>query len=310
VFFGGFVGRRSEQRIAIRVPILVHGKDSRGASFAITAQAHDITATGASLNGLKGIADVGSKIEIEYQGRKACYRIQWIGKIGTPRAGHAGVKCLEPGNYIWGVPLAEWAADTYDPQDAAPPSAALAVPISEYLTPPAPQTERRRFPRVSCRIEASVADEGNSMRLPVKVTDISLGGCYVEMLSPLPEGSPVEMILDSAHGTLHARGKVLVSQTGMGMSVAFSAISPEDFERLREIAPPAQASERERLKPRQPAAVPAAPPNGAHGGKRASQLAPTTQEVLEAILRVLLRKGIVSEEELAEEFEKLIVAKT
>jgi hypothetical protein len=85
------VGRRSEQRIALRVPIVVRGKDSRGSPFTITAQTHDITATGASLNGLKGIADVGSKIEIEYQGRKAMYRVQWIGKVGTPRSGHAAL---------------------------------------------------------------------------------------------------------------------------------------------------------------------------------------------------------------------------
>ncbi len=307
------MGRRSEQRIAMRVAILVHGKDAGGAPFTITAQTHDITATGASLNGLKGIADVGSKIEIEYQGRKAWYRIQWIGKIGTPRAGQAGVKCLEPGNYIWGVPLAEWVADTYDPQNALPTPAAPAVPISEYLSPPPPPAERRRFPRVSCRIEASVADEGGSTRLPVKVTDISLGGCYVDMLSPLPTGSPIEIALETGQGILHARGKVVVSQLGMGMSVVFTGISPEDFEKLREIAPPASlAEESERLKPPLPAAAPApaARSNGAGSAKRVSQITPTTQEVLEAILRILLRKGIVNEEELAEEFEKLIVAKS
>jgi hypothetical protein len=121
--FGGFVGRRSEQRIALRVPILVRGKDSRGSPFIVSAQTNDITATGASLNGLKGIADVGSKIEIEYQGRKAMYRIQWIGKVGTPRSGQAGVKCLEPGNYIWGIPLAEWAHDTFGSRPGRPAEA-------------------------------------------------------------------------------------------------------------------------------------------------------------------------------------------
>jgi hypothetical protein len=139
------VGRRSEQRIALRVPILVCGKDSRGTPFTITAQTHDINATGASLNGLKGIADVGSKIEIEYQGRKAMYRVQWIGQVGTPRSGHAGVKCLEPGNYIWGVPLTEWTPDTYDPDSPEPQKHAI-VPTIESLTNPPPNIERRRFP--------------------------------------------------------------------------------------------------------------------------------------------------------------------
>ena len=305
------MGRRSEQRIALRVPILVRGKDSRGTPFTITAQTHDITATGASLNGLKGIADVGSKIEIEYQGRKAMYRIQWIGKVGTPRSGHAGVKCLEPGNYIWGVPLAEWAPDIFDPdrEDARNLSAA---PASEYLTAPlSPQIERRRFPRVSCRIEANVVDELSAMNLPVKVTDVSVGGCYVEMLAPLPINSSVELTLDTAQGAIHARGKVIASQTGMGMGIAFTAIGPEDFEKLREIAPPLAAlSEKEHTKPLRAATLAAVPSNGARASKRALQVAPSTQEVLESILRILLRKGIVSEEELAEEFEKLITAKS
>ena len=283
------MGRRSEQRIALRVPILVRGKDGRGSPFVVNAHTHDITATGASLNGLKGIAEIGSKIEIEYQGRKAMFRIQWIGSIGTPRSGQAGVKCLEPGNYIWGVPLAEWAPDTYDPDHPSSPPA-LSSPRGDYVTHSEPRSERRRFPRVACRIEATVADVGSSTSLPVKVTDISLGGCYVEMLSPLPIDSAVEISLDTAQGTVQARGRVAVSQMGMGMSVAFSAISPEDFEKLREIAPPVAAPfERERSKPRsQPIPTPA-PSNGRGASQRSSQVAPTTQEVLEAILRILLR---------------------
>jgi hypothetical protein len=305
------VGRRSEQRIALRVPILVRGKDSRGTPFTISAQTHDVTATGASLNGLKGIAGIGSKIEIEYQGRKAMYRIQWIGKVGTPRSGHAGVKCLEPGNYIWGVPLAEWAPDMFDPEraDTQKPTA---VPPTEYLiVPTSPQIERRRFPRVSCRIEANVVDELSAMNLPVKVTDVSVGGCYVEMLAPLPVDSSVELTLDTSQGAIHATGKVIAAQTGMGMGIAFTAISPEDFEKLREIAPPvAPLSEKEHAKPRPAAPLSAIPSNGARASKRALQVVPSTQEVLESILRILLRKGIVSEEEMAEEFEKLIIAKS
>ena len=235
------MGRRSEQRIALRVPILVRGKDSRGSPFTITAQTHDITATGASLNGLKGIADVGSKIEIEYQGRKAMYRVQWIGQVGTPRSGHVGVKCLEPGNYIWGVPLAEWTPDTYDPDKAEPQKQAVVPPIESLIAPP-PNIERRRFPRVACRIEATVLDELSAMNLPVKVTDISFGGCYVEMLAPLPVNSSVELTLDTSQGAIHARGKVVAAQTGMGMGIAFTASQSGRFRKTSRDRPDGGAS--------------------------------------------------------------------
>jgi hypothetical protein len=126
----------------------------------------------------------------------------------------------------------------------------------------------------------------------------------VEMLAPLPVNSFVELTLDTSQGAIHARGKVVAAQTGMGMGIGFTTVSPDNFEKLREIAPTAEHRERER-----PSARPI-PSKGARAGKRVSQVAPSTQEVLESILRILLRKGIVSEEEMAEEFEKLIIAKS
>jgi hypothetical protein len=237
------------------------------------------------------------------------YRVQWIGRVGTPRSGHVGVKCLEPGNYIWGVPLAEWTPDTYDPDKVQPQNHAAVPPIECLIAPP-PNIERRRFPRVSCRIEATVLDELSAMNLPVKVTDISFGGCYVEMLAPLPVKSSVELTLDTSQGAIHARGKVVAAQTGMGMGIAFTAISPEDFEKLREVAPSAEHHREWKHSSPPTSAVATVPSNGARRSKRASQVAPSTQEVLESILRILLRKGIVSEEEMAEEFEKLITSKS
>lgn len=300
------MGRRSEQRIAMRVPVLVRGKDSRGSPFVVNAQTQDITATGASLNGLKGIANVGSKIEIEYQGGKAWFHIQWIGKEGTRRAGQAGVKCLEPGNYIWGIPLPDWTADTFDDEAPSP----LVPSASPDLGPPSvPAFERRRFPRVACRIDALISQEGTELGHRGKVSDISLGGCYVEMLSPLPAGSEID--LNSPQGSFHAHGRVSASHMGMGMSVVFTAISPECFDKLRVIAPPnPPGGDTDPVDPLLIVAPPDVPSNGSSAAKHSSQLAPSTQAVLESILRILLRKGIVSEEEMAHEFEKLLIAKS
>ena len=134
--------------------------------------------------------------------------------------------------------------------------------------------------------------------------------CSSDLLAPIPVNSSVELTLDTSEGAIHAHGKVVTAQTGMGMGIAFTAISPEDCEKLRQIAPPVeQHREREHPNPRPAAAVAAVPSNGARINKRSIQVAPSTQEVLESILRILLRKGIVSEEEMAEELEKLITSK-
>ncbi|HXZ12195.1 MAG TPA: PilZ domain-containing protein [Candidatus Sulfotelmatobacter sp.] len=300
------MGRRSEQRITTRLPILVRGKDERGAPFLLTAHTHDISGTGASIVGVNGVGRLGEKLEIEYRGKKAIFRVQWVGLDGTPRAGQLGVRCLEPGNYIWDVPLPDWMPDSYDP---AAPVYARSEPIetraAPSVAPPSSGADRRKYPRHSCRIEALVTDEVTSSRLPARVTDLSLGGCYVEMLSPLPLGALVELILNPGGTTLQVRGKVRTSQMGMGMGVAFTGMSPEDFEKLRVLAPPLPAT---------PAAgSPAGGPSTAASQRSENAPAnggPSTAVALEAIARVLFRKGILTRSEVAEELQKLMTPKS
>jgi len=242
------MGRRSEQRIAVRVPVLVQGTDTRGTAFQLAAETHDISGSGACVTGLNGICSLGSKVEIEYRGRKAIFRVQWLGENGTPRAGFTGLRCLEPGKFIRNAPLPEWAPDTYDPNQPQPPNSQQQP---NFFQPPAnraasnwPAKERRKYPRQPCRIEAVVSTEDSSVRLPGRVTDLSLGGCYVEMLSPLPERSLIEISMNPGDTVIHALGQVQTSQMGLGMGVSFTAVSPEDHEKLRKLAPPAEEERR------------------------------------------------------------------
>jgi hypothetical protein len=310
------MGRRSEQRIAMRVPVVVRGKDERGAPFVLNAHTHDIAGSGASLSGLNGVGRPGEKIELEYRGKKAMFRVQWVGLEGTPRAGQVGVRCLEPGNYIWGVPLPDWTPDSYDPSASvyARPELFEAKSGRGGVTS-AQAVERRKFPRQTCRIEALVADEGAATSLPAKVTDISLGGCYVEMLSPLPLGTLVELTLNPGDTTLQVRGKVRVSQMGMGMGVAFTGMSPEDFEKLRTMAPPVPvAPSAGQVQPSQPHPQEPATEQLRTAPVIASKLPashhPSTGEALEAIARVLFRKGIITRAEVGEELKKLLTPKS
>jgi hypothetical protein len=315
------MGRRTEVRIARHVPVLVHGTDGRGSPFTVAAQTHDISGSGACLSGLNGVGMPGTKLDIEFQGRKARYRIQWVGKEGTVRVNQVGLRCLEPGNYIWGQHLPEWAEDTFDPDAAEVPShpPAMSLPRTE-TSATGPGKEQRQFPRQSCRIETLVAIEGTAMNVPAKVTDISFSGCYLEMLSPLPVDTLVELTLNPGDTTLHAHGKVRYSQMGMGMGVAFTGVAPEDFEKLLKLAPPGLGT----TGPPTPAPVqvahPARPRTAAQpdpkvaghadaAGMPAARQA-STSDALEAVVRVLFRKGILNRSELTEELEKLLISKS
>jgi|HubBroStandDraft_6_1064221.scaffolds.fasta_scaffold00938_10 hypothetical protein len=311
------MGRRSEQRIAISFPVIVTGFDSQGSPFTITAETQDISCTGACLKGLSRIAEVGKKIEIECQDQRAWFRVQWVGSPGSGKAGKVGVRCLEPGKYIWGVQPKDWEPDNYEPRTQA--NADRAGPVSGYAGVASPEwtgDDRRKFGRRACRIEAQVTILGDSVRLPARITDISLGGCYVEMLAPLPLDTIIELTLNPGDTTIHTIGKVRSSQTGFGMGVSFTRLSPEDFEKLRKFAPPAPAIPETVEVASSPAigarsrgnAPPPIPHSTALQGFSLEQA--TTAEVFGAVVRVLFRKGLVSQAELLEELEKLKPMKT
>jgi hypothetical protein len=60
-----------------------------------------------------------------------------------------------------------------------------------------------------------------------KLTDLSLGGCYVETQSPFPQSSAVDLCLRAAGIEIHAEGLVRVMHPGHGMGVEFPARTDE-----------------------------------------------------------------------------------
>jgi hypothetical protein len=322
------MGRRCEPRVAITLPVVVRGSDARGIPFVANTETRNISSAGACLNNLNGIVAPGDKVEIQCHDQKATFRIQWVGEKGGPRVGQAGVRCVEPDKYIWGIAAREWEADAYEFSEPAP-AATLPAPAPARPPRPAPPVsaytasasyadqERRQFVRHACRIAAQVTLQDGSLKLSGTVTDISLGGCYIEMFSPLPVDTFVEMYLHPGDATLHVSARVRSSQKGAGMGVAFTGMSPDVFEKLRAFAPPAaQSAESQPAKPereRQPApVVVASPPRDPR-----TESAPVaefdlsdltiTPEVFSALLRVLVRRGLVTRAELLEELEKMKV---
>lgn len=311
------MGQRTEQRVAVAFKVTVRGMDPNGHAFEKIAETHDISCSGACLNGLSNFVTVGSRIEIQYKEQMAWYRVQWV-DTSSAGSGRAGVRCLEPGNYIWGVPPKEWAADSYDPtHPTSPNSEPLEVAPAQAQQPTWYGGDRRQFPRKSCRIEAEVSMDNGSVRLPGTVTDISLGGCYLEMLAPLPIDTPVEILLKPEGATLEMSGKVRSSQTGLGMGIAFTGMRPEVFERLQKLAPaptnPIAARKVSEIK----AAMQrdAAKPTVVHAPRMPTRPSaprivepsdvPATPEAFQAVVRLLFRKGLLTREELMEELEKL-----
>jgi CheY-like chemotaxis protein/c-di-GMP-binding flagellar brake protein YcgR len=60
-----------------------------------------------------------------------------------------------------------------------------------------------------------------------KLTDLSLGGCYVETESPFPEQALVELCLKAEEISVHTEGMVRVTHPGHGMGVEFPSRTPQ-----------------------------------------------------------------------------------
>jgi CheY-like chemotaxis protein len=60
-----------------------------------------------------------------------------------------------------------------------------------------------------------------------KLTDLSLGGCYVETDSPFPERALVDLCLRTQEMAVHTEGMVRVAHPGHGMGVEFPSRTPE-----------------------------------------------------------------------------------
>ena len=164
------------------------------------------------------------------------------------------------------------------------------------------QSNRRRFERTPCRIPAKVRIAEEDVTLPGTVTDISPAGCYIEMLAPLPSDTKVELNLASGTSNLSCTGVVRSTLSGMGMGLAFDSMDASQLQKLKSIVPEIPViplvvdSTHKPLTPAPSTPNPATP-----------HVAPThtnVAEVLEATVRLLLKKGLVTRAELAEEIEK------
>jgi DNA-binding response OmpR family regulator len=69
--------------------------------------------------------------------------------------------------------------------------------------------------------QLSESDEDNDPPVKGRVSDLSLGGCYLKTISPFPRGTRVVLSMKGADGEVHAGGLVLVAHPECGMGVEF-----------------------------------------------------------------------------------------
>ena len=88
------------------------------------------------------------------------------------------------------------------------------------------EPELRRSPRIPFIAAASITEVDTEVHLTARTGDLSQGGCYLDMVNPLPQGAAVKLAIEHGNRTFGATAKVVYSQTPLGMGLEFREIDP------------------------------------------------------------------------------------
>ncbi len=211
---------------------LVFTTGSGGKPVTETAKVVDVSSSGARLSWVRTLKQTGQIAEVEYRGKRAKFRVAWIGQPGTKHEGQVGVELLEPGKDIWGLPQQEVVRqESVATLPAMEPKRPGAVPFASSWS----GADRRASKRLSCSGGAEFHEAGNPALHTAMVSDICVGGCYIETRVPLPVETRLELTLRIHDLEISGTAEVRICHAGMGMGVAFRELTAENRRRLEEL---------------------------------------------------------------------------
>jgi len=95
--------------------------------------------------------------------------------------------------------------------------------------------EKRRSPRYRCQGSAHLREVVSGTAFWASFSDVSMHGCYIEAPSTFPVGSELAATIEINGFRVECRGRVQVMYPGLGMGIAFTEISEENREKLRDL---------------------------------------------------------------------------
>jgi len=208
------MGQRREPRKEVKVPVRIFGTDVNGKTFSENLFTVNLSREGAKLEGVRPQIKVGETIGMAHGQSKSRFCVKWVGEPGTAQEGQVGLQNLSPEKSIWNFPLPAPGLDEYGRHSMG--------------------TERRKYPRLKSVNSIELHPHGDDAPIWGKASDLSLGGCFIEMPIPLKEGTKLKLVLWIKETKLRVTAKVASSRPGFGIGVQFTEISEEEIVRLKD----------------------------------------------------------------------------
>ncbi|MFZ0213044.1 MAG: PilZ domain-containing protein [Candidatus Acidiferrales bacterium] len=161
------------------------------------------------------------------------------------------------------------------------------VTIAAALKP----EERRKHARYPFTAAAEVVEPKTEARVTGRSSDLAIGGCFIDAMSPFPPGTSVVVRLAFEQRKFEAKARVAYSQSGMGMGLAFTAVEPDQKWILEQWLGELSGQPAAKLKAvesEQAAALASAKAAGGNDEPR---------YVLNELIVTLIRKGVLTDKE-------------
>ena len=107
------------------------------------------------------------------------------------------------------------------------------------------EQKQRCEPRYPFIASAELLEESSGARMNSRISDLSLNGCYVDTVNPLPDGTLVHLRIFTETHSFEAPATVVYSQAFMGMGMKFREVEPKSVEILRLWLPEAEEQARQ-----------------------------------------------------------------
>ena len=87
--------------------------------------------------------------------------------------------------------------------------------------------ERRRTPRYSFVATAELIETDSEVRIASRVSELSLHGCYLDMINPFPVGTKVLVKISAGDVMFQAPATVVFSKTNLGAGLKFDDLDKD-----------------------------------------------------------------------------------
>jgi len=89
------------------------------------------------------------------------------------------------------------------------------------------ERERRRSPRHIFIASAELYEEKSDVRVASRLSELSLHGCYLDMMNPFPPGTIILLKIISGDLTFQSKARVIYSTSNVGAGVTFLDVEPK-----------------------------------------------------------------------------------